>query len=162
MPSPRSSLRAPLIWLLTPAMAGIAAAHRWPASPRELVACAGITAVLAAGSVAASRHEFRFAAGVALAGILGAGAGIGFCFQNLRLPRRVDGPMVPREATLDVRVERIFAGGPARPSIGGIGTIRRDDRRGRFAGARVDFSVSRRHGSPRVPSGVFALRGVLQ
>ncbi|HVU15559.1 MAG TPA: ComEC/Rec2 family competence protein [Candidatus Didemnitutus sp.] len=163
MPSPRTVLRAPLLWLLAPAMAGIAIGQSWPCSPRVAGGVAAGSAGLAGIALVFSRRESIFATVTTLLALAGASLGIGYGWQRWRAPPPFEPLPAPREATLDVRVLRRFASEPIRRSVGGMGLIESaDPPLIRLAGQRVYFSVTKKRGPEPLVSGAYRLRGVIQ
>src|SRR4051812_39830288 len=105
MPSPATHLRAPLLWLLLPLMAGLVAAKLWPAPPLGLWPLGA-----AAGVLAGAAGWFALRPGAA-AGILwgtslvAAGALAGFVLLQLAAPnlhQTADRP--PREVAVTLEV----------------------------------------------------------
>lgn len=163
MSSPAATLRAPLLWLVLPFMAGIAVAGRgdpgWTASGWvPAVAASSVLAGLAfsvrPGRLAAlATHAFL---------VLAAGlAGITALSQGTRLPPAW--ATTPREAAVIVEVETVFASAPTRKTLSGLGRIVAAEAHLRdLAGQRVYFSVIRKVSLPPVAGAQYAMRGVVQ
>lgn len=164
MPSPASHLRAPLLWLLLPLMAGLTLAKLWPPP-----ACGLWPLTLAAGglSVAAGWLAFRPArqAGwlwglcLALSGTLA-----GFVLLHARQPHlheSTDRP--PREVTVTLETLQVFPVAPSARSLTGWGKIiaaGEPDRE--LTGRRVYFSAIRKISFPPQRSGRYLVRGVIE
>ena len=162
MASPGKSLRAPLLWLLLPAMAGIALApgHATdPIRPTTLLVAGlafGAGAVLLAARDGPVRSAFSLILTAVAAGIAA------FVYHGLRLPPLAlpDGP--PREATMTLVVDQVFGPRPTATSFGGLGRIvAADPPVAAAVGQRVQFSAIRRISLEPVRTGVYVMRGVL-
>ena len=106
----RHGQRAPLLWLLLPFMAGLAAGRIWDASPIFLLALAALMAAAAIPLSASRQPAARRAWPVALA--LTAGLA-GMAYFHLRLNRLSAWETLPaREARLRLQVERTFSPPP--------------------------------------------------
>lgn len=164
MPSPATHLRAPLLWLLLPLMAGLAAAKLWSpaASGLLLLAIAACLGGLASTWFAA-RTSVRSRTGWALS--LGFAVALGgFVLLHLRQPRlneQEDRP--PREVLVTIEALQIFPAAPAARSWNGLGRIVAGGRLDReLAGRRVYFSAIRKISIPPQRSGRYLVRGVIE
>src|SRR5262245_56311863 len=118
MPSPATHLRAPLLWLLVPLMAGLTAARLW-APPTTglwpLAMLAGLAAITA-GTLA-----FRpgLIAGIFWALSLAASAGLGgFVLLQARHPAlHLAESRPPREVSVTIRVTQTFPASPQARSL---------------------------------------------
>lgn len=144
--------RAPLLWLVIPAMAGLALAHaglRMPSPAGTIGACA---ALLVGAGLATSRPR-AWAALLAPAVVL-----MSLLYGQLLwtgVPERAGLP--PREARLEVRIERIFTQEPGRST--GLGRVVGADRHlAALTGERVYWAANTN--SP-VRGAVVELLGVL-
>ncbi|HEY8996033.1 MAG TPA: ComEC/Rec2 family competence protein [Lacunisphaera sp.] len=161
MPAPALSIRAPLLWLLLPFMAGLAAAWIWPAPSAglwPLSLSAVLTALLAlAGAI---RNQPRLWAPAILLS-----AGLSGCFLlHLRHPQLHDWESrPPREITVVLEVSHPFPSAPQARSFTGLGTIVDADAYDRaLIGRRIYFSAIRRISVLPVRSGRYELRGVIE
>ena len=164
MPSPATHLRAPLLWILLPLMAGLTAAKLWPAP-----ACGLWPFVLAAAGLSVAAGWFAFSparhAGLAwglclsLAGVLG-----GFVMLQVRQPQlheSTDRP--PREITISLEVRQVFPTTPSARSLTGLGKIVATGGPDReLLGRRVYFSAIRRISLPPLRSGCYTVRGIIE
>jgi competence protein ComEC len=164
MPSPATHLRAPLLWLLLPLMAGLAAAKLWPPPAFglwPLLLAAGSLGVAAIWLAPVPGIPARVAWGTCLS--LAGGLG-GFVLLHARQPQlheRTERP--PREVTVTLAVTQIFPAAPSARSLTGLGRIvatGRDDRE--LTGRRVYFSVIRKISVPPERSGCYTIRGVIE
>ncbi len=159
MPLPGSTLRAPLLWLLLPGMAGMAAGACW-ACPDSwlpgLTGAAGLLA-LAAGRVA-ERAEWLWASALVLAAGLG-----GYALERSRQTGGTGAGFAPRETSLVLEIDRLYASDAGRKTQTGLARIVGEgDGPETLPGTRLYFSVVRRGSLPLVRSGRYAVRGVLQ
>jgi competence protein ComEC len=160
MSSPAPPLRAPLLWILLPLMAGITMAGMCPAS--------GFTirfALLAAGGLAiaglwltASRPHLAMGAVVIAASLAG------FVLLHLRYPQLHHWESrPPREATLTVKVTRLFGHAPGSRSIGGLAiVIAAGPSESGLLGQPLYFSAIQRISVPPRDSGEYRMHGVLE
>lgn len=156
--------RAPLLWLVLPYAAGIAASQvgrppdSWLAGGAAAAAMAGLTAALLG---AQERRMVRMAATLAL--VTGA-AVAGFVHTHLRThPFNPRGDPPPREVEVHLQVHRLFAARPGARSTAGVGRIdSAPSTRPELAGQLVYFTIFRR-GSVAEPEagGVYVVRGVV-
>ena len=164
MPSPASHLRAPLLWLLLPLMAGLTAAKLWPPPAGGLWPL-----TLAAGSlsIAAGWLAFRpsrpagwlwglcLALSVTLAG---------FVLLHTRQPHlheSTDRP--PREVTVTLEILQVFPVTPSSRSLTGWGKIMATGALAReLTGRRVYFSAIRKISLLPLRSGRYLMRGVIE
>lgn len=161
MPSPAHSIRAPLLWLLLPLMAGLSAAKIWPVPSVGLwpfLIVAGLAASCAGWAAATGRNRLSLSA-LVLAGLFS-----GFLLLPLRHPhlhRQENRP--PREVTLTVRVSEVFGSSVRARSVSGLGTvITAGGADTELIGQRVYFSAIRRISVlPRI-SGQYEIQGVLE
>jgi competence protein ComEC len=165
MSSPATHLRAPLLWLLVPFAAGIGAARLCP-----LPSCGLSPLLLGAGALAAlaavAGWRDRAASRIVWSGALAAAAALaGFAHLHAREPGwhlREGRP--PREATLTVRVTRVYPAAAKSRSVAGIGEIvaaAYPGVEGAMVGRRVYFSAIRRVSVAPRASGRYDIRGVI-
>jgi len=161
MPSPASQLRAPLLWLLFPLMAGLTAARLWPPPARGLWPVLLAAGVLSLAAVRLALRPGRMAAVAWGICLVLAVAAAGFVLLHLREPHLHEwSGRPPREVTVRLEVLQTFA--PSARSLSGLGRIvaaGEDDRE--LAGRRVYFSAIRRISVPPLRSGIYTVRGVI-
>lgn len=149
--------RAPLLWIVLPMIAGLAAARAVDfASPPWLL---GSAALSAGAAVFASWRAPRGFAPLFLTAMALAGA----ASYALHRPRIADWDRLPpREAELILAVERVYPQLDAN-RVSGLATIRRAAAPlGELAGQRVYFSLSLRKGdAPPIRSAVISAIGVI-
>lgn len=161
MPSPALSIRAPLLWLLLPLMAGLAAARAWPSPAGGLwavILAAGLAALGALACAWRDRHR------LAMTSLVAAGGLAGFALLHLRYPQLHHWESrPPREVALTLRVTSLFGATPGARSQGGLGIVSaaRGDEPD-LAGQRIYFSVINRISVPAQISGEYLLQGVLE
>jgi competence protein ComEC len=161
MPSPAPSIRAPLLWLLLPFMAGLTAAWTWPLptvwlSPLQLGAT---LAAFVALTAAALDHRRLWAGALLLC------AGLSGCaLLHLRYPQLHDWETrPPREVTVVVEVMQPFPAAPKARSLAGLGVVVEAPEPDRaLVGRRIYFSAIRRLSVPPVRAGRYELRGVVE
>ena len=143
----RHGQRAPLLWLLLPFMAGLAAGRIWDASPIFLLALAALMAAAAIPLSASRQPAARRAWPVALA--LTAGLA-GMAYFHLRLNRLSAWETLPaREARLRLQVERTFPPPPGGRRTSGFAKVTGADPHLRdLAGQRLYFSLNLPPGTP--------------
>ncbi|AOS44654.1 ComEC family competence protein [Lacunisphaera limnophila] len=161
MPSPAQQIRAPLLWLLLPMMAGLAAAKVWPPP------AAGLTLVLlgALGLAGVALGAAWFdRPRAAMPALVGAAALAGFALLHLREPRLHTGETrPPREITVTLLVTDIFGSAAGARSLGGLGeVVVAGDLDRELVGQRVYFSAIRRISVGPRREGGYEVRGVLE
>jgi len=160
MSSPALHLRAPLLWLLLPLMAGLVAAQHWPlpaCGPWPLLGLAGAGAALAV----ATAHRFR--AWWWRAGIATGMAAFGFLFLHLRFPYLHEwAGLPPREVTVVLEVKLAFPSSPGSRTVSGLATITDATADERLRGRRIYYSAIRRLGPLPLRSGTYRVQGVLE
>lgn len=162
MSPPGSSLRAPLLWLLLPFMAGIALGDCFSANRIALLLLLGASALLALGAWLAAdktqgRSPFLWASL-----LLGAGMAQGIVALHLRCPRWEHTLAAPREVVVELTIDQLFVPAAGRKTLGGLGRITAAaPHLQELQGQRVYFSVLRRTGPPPERTGRYRLRGVL-
>jgi competence protein ComEC len=152
--SPTLALRAPLLWLLLPFMAGLAAADLH-APPAEAMLPVGGIALLLALAAFPSRTWWW---GTAIAS---SSALAGWLWLPLRSPPPPAWDYPPREVEVQVMIEQIFATAPGRSTLGGLAVV--VDAAAPFSelvGQRVYYSILVRASIPPVSSGHYRLRGI--
>ena len=163
MPSPATHLRAPLLWLLLPLMAGLTAAKLWPSPAFGLWPLAIVAGALAvAGGGCALRPGWAAGAGW-VACISVAGAFAGFVLLQVAAPdlHQID-DRPPREVTVTLEAFQLFPAAPSARNLTGLGKITAAPETERaLVGRRVYFSAIRRVSVPPQRSGRYLLRGVL-
>jgi competence protein ComEC len=162
MPSPATHLRAPLLWLLVPFMAGLTAAKLWPPPAfglGPLALTAGLTA-LAAGGLAF--RDGPIARGLWAIGILVSAGLAGFALLHARVPAlHLEESRPPREVTVTLRVLQVYPA--ATRSLTGLGVITATgEQDSELLGRRVYFSAIRRISVPPQRSGHYVIRGVIE
>lgn len=164
MPSPATHLRAPLLWLLVPLMAGLIAARLWPAPAFGWWPLA-LLAVLAALGAGWSALQPGRPTGLAWGAGLCVSAGLGgFVLLQVRHPAlHQQDSRPPREVTVTLRVLQTFPAAPDARNLTGLGVIgAAGDQDPELPGRRVYFSAIRRISVPPQRSGVYVIRGVLE
>ena len=164
MPSPATHLRAPLLWLLLPLMAGLSAAWHWPPPAIGLWPFTLAAAGLSLAAVWFARQPGK-SADPAWGLCLSLSAGLaGFVLLHVRQPQLHDwAARPPREVTVSLEVLQTFPAGPVARSLTGLGRIVAaggSDRE--LAGRRVYFSAIRRISVPPQRSGCYTVRGVIE
>ena len=149
--------RAPLLWLVLPACAGLATGHSGASPPRPILwILAGLTASV---SLAASpRHPRLWATSLSLAAFcLGLAA---YVTQRARLPDWDTLP--PREARLNLRIDRVFPAATPGQATGLATIVTSETHLADLVGQRIHFSLSVRPGEiAPVRSTVASAVGVL-
>lgn len=164
MPSPATHLRAPLLWLLVPFMAGLTAARLLPPPGFGLVPPALTAAVAGLGAGWCALRPGRVGAtfwGLSLA--ISAGLG-GFVLLHIRQPtlhQMESRP--PREVTVTIRVQQTFPSAPAARSLTGLAEITATGGHDReLLGRPVYYSAIRKISVPPQRSGTYVIRGVIE
>lgn len=159
MSSPGTTLRAPLLWLLLPLMAGLVLAERWPCPLGWLPWLGGLALLCALGAVGLSAHRpSLWASALVPAVLLG-----GYLGLRIRTPDLAPWAATPREVTVTVAIEQVFPPAPRRKTWSGLGRIVATDRlTTEVSGQRIYFSVIRKLSVLPVRSGHYVVRGVLQ
>lgn len=133
-----TEFRAPLLWLVLPLAAGLAAGRLGLGDPPWLWVAAG-TGLAALSWICAARGRERWWAGLLVGGVGLAGAGW-FEHQRAAEPRWLELP--PREAVMEVRVDRLFANPFGGDRISGLGrVIGVDEPMGELRSKRIAFSA---------------------
>lgn len=160
MSSPALHLRAPLLWLLLPLMAGLVAAQRWPLPASGPWPWLGLaTGALALAIVAA--HRLR--PGWWQVGIVSGMMVFGFLFLHLRFPYLHEwAGLPPREVTVVLEVKQVFPSAPGARSVSGLATITEATPDERLHGRRIYYSTIRRLGPLPLRSGTYRVQGVLE
>lgn len=164
MPSPATHLRAPLLWLLVPFMAGLTAAKLWPPPGFGLVPLALTAAGAGLGAGWCALRPGRGAA--ILWGLsLGVSAGLaGFVLLHTRQPtlHQLES-RPPREVTVTIRVRQTFPTAPAARSLTGLAEITATGEHDReLLGRPVYYSAIRKISVPPQRSGSYVIRGVIE
>jgi len=160
MSSPALHLRAPLLWLLLPLMAGLVAAQHWPlpASGPRFLGALTLAGVLAACATACLSRAWWWQLGI-VSGM----AVFGFLFLHLRFPYLHESSgLPPREVTVELEVKLVFPSAPGSRSLSGLATITDSTRDERLHGRRIYYSVIRRLGPLPQRSGIYVVQGVLE
>ncbi len=162
MPSPASHLRAPLLWLLVPLMAGFVAARLWPVPAGGLRTLAFLAAIAGVGAIASASRPGRWAV-LAWAGCLGASAGLGgFIMLQVRHPTPPVESRPPREITVTIEVRQPFATSPSARQFTGVGVITAaGSGEAELVDRWVYFSAIKRVSVPPQRTGRYLIRGVL-
>jgi competence protein ComEC len=165
MPSPATHLRAPLLWLLVPLMAGFTAARFWP--PPEGLGLLPLAWIATVASLAATWFGGRtgwFAALNWALGTIVAATLAGFVMLHVREPHLHDlANRPPREITVSFRVRQVFPAAPQARTFTGLGEILASGENEReLAGCRIYFSAIRKISVPPQRSGHYLMRGVIE
>ena len=161
MPSPALQLRAPLLWLLVPLMAGLAAAQHWP-PPHfglwPLLVVAGGAGAVAIAAAAVDRSRVWMACLLLSVGLSG------FVLLHARYPGLHQWETrPPREITVTLEVWQTFPSAPQARSLTGLATITATGGHDReLLGCRVYYSAIRRISVPPQRSGCYLIQGVLE
>ena len=162
MPSPGAALRAPLLWLLLPYMAGVALADAWPPARSLLIGVALAAAGIAVAGAAANRPGRPVLAVLSRLALAAAGTGCGYVSLAMRQPPPPAG-FAPREAVVVLEIDQLFPSAPDRKTANGLGRIVAAGPRVAEAGGRaVYFSALKKVGVPPATGGQYLARGVLQ
>lgn len=163
MSPPGSSLRAPLLWLLLPFMAGIALGDcgTAPGRPTQLLLLTSAVLLAIAGWRWATKDRcwdrFTWVLLLTVAGVLQ-----GIVALEMRSPSLVTIPAAPREVVVELEVEQLFKPVSRRKTVGGLGRIITTSAHlEELRGQRLYFSVLRRIGVPPERFGRYRIRGVL-
>ncbi len=164
MPSPATHLRAPLLWLLVPFMAGLTAARLWPPPDFGLMRLAVTAAIAGLGAGWCALRPGRAAA--VLWGLsLGLSSGLGgFVLLHARQPTlHQPESRPPREVTVTIRVKQTFPPAPSARSLTGLAEITvPGEHDPELAGRPVYYSAIRRISVPPLRSGSYVIRGVIE
>ena len=165
MPSPSTHLRAPLLWLLLPLMAGLTAARLW--LPPATVGLLPLAITAALFGMIAIWHACRpgrgsvFGWGLSLVVSGGLGGFVLLHFRQPHLHETLDRP--PREVTVTLLVQQTYPAARQARSLTGLGEITATGEHDReLIGRRVYFSVIRRISLPPLRSGRYVVRGVIE
>lgn len=164
MSPPGSSLRAPLLWLLLPFMAGIATAGAGPARLGGWIpVLAAVAAAIAGLASWLALRPFRTARGGGMACLVAAGFLGGFVWLSVRTPPAAAWRQAPREVNVSLEIEQVFPSSPVRKTINGFGRIVSSQAPvAEVAGLRVYFSAVRKIGVLPQKTGRYLVRGVLE
>ncbi len=158
-----SILRAPLLWLLLPFMAGIALADAFPVNARWIPALTLVAAGFGGLAAWLGPQTSRWARGGWIACLGASGALCGYNCLLAHNPEDAFAIAVPREVVVTLEIEHVFPASPGKKSISGLARIITADRL--VAGAlrhEVYFSAIRKISLQPVESGQYRVRGVLQ
>lgn len=161
MPSPALQLRAPLLWLLLPLMAGFVAARLCPPPAAGLGLIVMAAGVVAIAAVAAAVRQQR---GLWMA-CLGLANGLaGFALVHARCPGLHEwATRPPREITVTLEVWQNFPTAPKARNLSGLATIVATDANNpELIGRRVYYSAIRRFSVPPQRSGRYLIQGVIE
>jgi len=165
MPSPATHLRAPLLWLLLPLMAGLTAAKLWPVPPEigllrpalfgAVVGCASIWFGLRPGVFAA----LTWGVGQSLAAALA-----GYVLLQVSAPHLADREeRPPREISVTLDVRQVFSAAPQARNYTGLGVIiAAGGNEQSLTGQPVYFSAIRKISVPPERSGRYLMRGIVE
>jgi competence protein ComEC len=164
MRSPALHLRAPLLWVLVPLMAGLAAARFWPVPGfglGPLALRAALLGIAAAGCALATGRWAAPAWAICLAASAGTG---GFILLHARQPAPPAGnARPPREVTVTIEVRQVFPSAPTSRQLTGLATITATGELDHeLDGRPVYFSAIRRISVPPQRSGRYVIRGVVE
>jgi len=160
MPSPHLPIRAPLLWLLLPYMAGLTAGWIWPLTAFWLGLLSSVAALSAVvAGWAATQRPVLWA--VSLVTALSLGGCILLQRRHPQLHERSARP--PREVTLTLEIVQLYPASATARSVSGLGkVISISDVGTTLSGQRVYFSAHRRISVPPRPSGHYFVKGVLE
>ena len=163
MSSPGNSVRAPLLWLLLPFMAGLTVAQQWPRfALSPVVLGGGAVALCAAAALLAWRRSpssrwlwpMLLGVGVALAGC---------AYLQSRTPALPDWIDTPREVNVTLEVAQVFSATPNAKNLAGLARIVASDAHvSGLAGQLVYFSAIRKVSVPPLRSGRYTARGLIE
>lgn len=157
-----TALRAPLLWLLLPFGAGIAAAQLgWSPSGAMLALSAAASGV--AAWWAAPRDSW-LARAIWAVGMGVACVALGAAWLRWRSPSPFEWTMPAREVRVTLRVEQVFPPAPQRKTVNGIARVIAADTAAAapLIGQRVYFSAIRRVSVPPAASGEYRFAGVVE
>ncbi len=158
----RHGLRAPLLWLLLPLIAGLTAGRLVAAPPRPLLGAAAL--IIGAAAVCAwNRHPRVRRLWPATMGTAVALAGMAYFHLRFDRPEAWD-RLPPREAELTLRIQSTFAVPAAARRVSGLAVVADAAPHLReFVGERLYFSCYLPpHAQPPLRSSEVAVVGVLQ
>ncbi|MBI2514030.1 MAG: ComEC/Rec2 family competence protein [Opitutae bacterium] len=156
-----TALRAPLLWLLLPFGAGIAAADAGLAPAGA--ALAGIGAASAFAAALGARRDTWLGRCAWAVGLAVASACFGAGWLRWRAPEPLAWTAPPREIGVVLRVEQVFPPAPQRKTVNGIARVLSGDgAAAALAGQRVYFSAIRKVSVPPAASGEYRFMGVVE
>lgn len=163
MASPGNPARAPLLWLLLPLMAGLAAGKLWPTTPLSPLQLALIGSALAIAATGLAWWRPRsppwpwallLSTGVALCGM---------ALLQTRTSPDVVGAETLREINVTLEVTQVYPLSPKAKNVAGLGrVVSVDGIVEGLTGQLVYFSAIRKISTPPLRSGRYAVRGLLQ
>ena len=146
---------APLLWLVSPMLAGLAVGQSIEAAPVPLL----MGALAAAGIALGQSARPRIWAGALVLALTLAGMA-SYALHRARLPAWDALP--PREARLVLRIDRVFSSPDPKKSAGLATVLRSDEHLRELAGQRVYFSLALKKGeAPPLSTAVVTTIGVL-
>ncbi len=150
--------RAPLLWIVLPLAAGLAAARAGDLAAAGWPLAAALPAAALAAACAGPAPRLW---GIALVAALALAGMASFALHRQPRPRWPGRP--PREARLSLELEHLVPPAPNRPAATGLATIRRADPHLRdLVGQRIYFSLApRRRAEPPERSEIVAAVGIL-
>lgn len=161
MSSPALQLRAPLLWLLLPLMAGLIAAQHWspPAAGLWPFVVGAGSAGVAAIAAAFVNRPLAWMIGVFLSVTLS-----GFVLLHVRYPGLRQGEArPPREITVTLEIWQTFPNAPRSRNFTGLATITATGEHDReLMGRRVYYSAIRRISLPPQRSGHYLIQGIIE
>lgn len=164
MPSPTAQLRAPLLWILFPFMAGLTAAWLWPmpaSGSFPVVASALILSAVATWIAFRPGRWNHGAWAICLCAAISLGS---FAMLHFREPQLHQWETVPpREISLTMRIDHVYPDRPQARNVSGLGTIvATSDADDSLIGRRIYFSALRRISKSPVGSGSYLISGVIE
>lgn len=155
--------RAPLLWLLLPFMAGIAAAELFPLSAARVPWIAGLAMVLVVVAWLGRRRDRGPVAWLwSFAVLVSAGIG-GYLWLPLRSPIAATWSAPVREIEVVLEIEQLFPSAPQRKTFSGLARIvSAENAASGLQGQRVYFAAIRRISMLPEESGHYRFRGLIE
>ncbi|MDP2137070.1 MAG: ComEC/Rec2 family competence protein [Candidatus Didemnitutus sp.] len=162
MSSP-GSLRAPLLWLLLPFMAGLTLAELHRPVPLDVRWGAGVAGGMAVVAWLFRQRGARGAQFAWSATLIGTAGLAGYLWLPLRSPPGLTWDAAPREVNVVLEIEQIYAPAPQRKTFSGLARIvSAEGPASGLAGQRVYFAAIRRISTVPDVSGHYRYRGLVE